>query len=104
MVEISPGRPLHRRPHGGPPRPTLHRRTPGRHAPWHPGSRTANSRRRRPDAAYRRRFAATAQTLTRASAEAPTDELFEILLEQGRALRRETKRRDSLTAGPKKKA
>lgn len=42
--------------------------------------------------------------LTRDSAEAPTDELFEILLEQGRALRRETKRRDSLTAGPKKKA
>ena len=52
------------------------------------------------DAAYRRRFAATAQTLTRASAEAPTDELFEILLAQGRAMRTEAKRRASLAAGP----
>jgi len=52
------------------------------------------------DAAYRRRFAAAAQTLTRASAEAPTDELFEILLAQGRAMRTETRRRASLTAGP----
>ena len=52
------------------------------------------------DAAYRRRFAATAKALTRASAEAPTDELFEILLAQGRAMRTETKRRASLTAGP----
>lgn len=52
------------------------------------------------DAAYRRRFAATAHTLTRASAEAPTDELFEILLAQGRAMRTETERRASLTAGP----
>lgn len=52
------------------------------------------------DAAYRRRFAATAQVLTQASAEAPTDDLFEILLEQGRAMRAETNRRDALTAGP----
>ena len=52
------------------------------------------------DAAYRRAFAATAHTLTRASAEAPTDELFEILLAQGRAMRTETERRASLTAGP----
>ena len=52
------------------------------------------------DAAYRRAFAAIAQTLTRASAEAPTDELFEILLAQGRAMRTETERRASLTAGP----
>lgn len=52
------------------------------------------------DAAYRRRFATTAQVLTQASAEAPTDDLFEILLAQGRAMRTETKRRVSLTAGP----
>lgn len=52
------------------------------------------------DAAYRRRFAATAHTLTRASAEAPTADLFEILLAQGRAMRTETRRRASLTAGP----
>lgn len=52
------------------------------------------------DASYRRRFARTAAHLTRASAEAPTNDLFEILLEEGRAMRRETKRRASLTAGP----
>lgn len=52
------------------------------------------------DAAYRRRFAVTAQALTQASAEAPTDDLFEILLAQGRAMRTETKRRAALTAGP----
>lgn len=52
------------------------------------------------DAAYRRRFAATAQALTQASAEAPTDALFEILLAQGRAMRTETNRRAALTAGP----
>ncbi|MDV8002870.1 DnaB-like helicase N-terminal domain-containing protein [Rhodococcus sp. IEGM 1408] len=51
------------------------------------------------DAAYRRRFARTAAELTRASAEAPTDALFEILLDHGRAMRRETNRRESLTAG-----
>lgn len=52
------------------------------------------------DGAYRRAFAAAAQALTRASAEAPTGELFEILLAHGRAMRTETKRRASLTAGP----
>ena len=52
------------------------------------------------DAAYRRRFARTAAELTRASTEAPTDDLFEILLGQGRAMRRETKRRADLTGGP----
>lgn len=52
------------------------------------------------DAAYRRRFATTAQALTQASSEAPTDQLFEILLEQGRAMRREARRRDLLAAGP----
>lgn len=52
------------------------------------------------NAAYRRRFARAAADLTRASAEAPTDALFEILLEQGRAMRRETKRRTALAAGP----
>ncbi|MBB0969071.1 DNA helicase [Dietzia aerolata] len=51
------------------------------------------------DAAYRRRFARTAADLTRAASEAPTDDLFELLLDQGRAMRRETKRRESLTAG-----
>ncbi|KZO60457.1 hypothetical protein A2U19_01410 [Dietzia maris] len=51
-------------------------------------------------AAYRRRFVATAQALTRASAEAATDDLFEILLDQGRAMRRETTRRADLTGGP----
>lgn len=52
------------------------------------------------DAAYRRRFARTAAELTRASTEAPTDDLFEILLDQGRAMRRETTRRADLTGGP----
>ncbi|MEV8223085.1 DnaB-like helicase N-terminal domain-containing protein [Dietzia maris] len=52
------------------------------------------------DAAYRRRFARTAAELTRASTEAATDDLFEILLDQGRAMRRETKRRADLTGGP----
>ncbi|MEH6821776.1 MAG: DnaB-like helicase N-terminal domain-containing protein [Dietzia psychralcaliphila] len=52
------------------------------------------------DAAYRRHFARTATELTRASAEAPTDALFEILLKQGRAMRRETNRRAALTVGP----
>lgn len=50
------------------------------------------------DAAYRRRFARTAADLTRAASEAPTDDLFELLLDQGRAMRRETKRRASLAA------
>ena len=52
------------------------------------------------DASYRRRFAHAAADLTRASAEAPTDALFAILLEQGRAMRHETKRRGALAAGP----
>ncbi|MCY1655731.1 DNA helicase [Dietzia sp. SL131] len=52
------------------------------------------------DAAYRRRFARTAAELTRASTEASTDDLFEILLDQGRAMRRETTRRADLTDGP----
>lgn len=52
------------------------------------------------DAAYRRRFARTAAELTRASTEASTDDLFEILLGQGRAMRRETTRRADLTGGP----
>ena len=52
------------------------------------------------DAAYRRRFARTAAELTRASTEASTDDLFEILLGQGRAMRRETNRRADLTGGP----
>ncbi|MGI9586667.1 MAG: hypothetical protein ACR2MR_00455, partial [Dietzia maris] len=51
-------------------------------------------------AAYRRRFARTAAELTRASTEAATDDLFEILLDQGRAMRRETTRRADLTDGP----
>ena len=51
------------------------------------------------DASYRRRFARTAAELTRASAEAPTDALFDLLLDHGRAMRRETNRRESLTAG-----
>ena len=52
------------------------------------------------DATYRRRFARTAAELTRASTEAPTADLFEILLDQGRAMRRETTRRADLTDGP----
>ena len=52
------------------------------------------------DAAYRRRFATSAQALTQASTEAPTGDLFEILLAQGRTMRRESQRRDSLAAGP----
>ncbi|MEH6624386.1 MAG: DnaB-like helicase N-terminal domain-containing protein [Dietzia maris] len=52
------------------------------------------------DAAYRRRFSATAQALTQASAEAPTDDLFEILLDHGRAMRAETNRRTALANGP----
>jgi len=52
------------------------------------------------DATYRRHFARTAAELTRASTEAPTDDLFEILLDQGRAMRRETTRRTDLTGGP----
>lgn len=47
------------------------------------------------DAAYRRRFAATAQALTQASIESPTDALFEILLKHGRAMRALTYRRES---------
>lgn len=50
------------------------------------------------DASYRRHFAHTAADLTRASAEAPTDALFEILLSHGRAMRRETERRAALTS------
>ena len=49
------------------------------------------------DAAYRRRFAHTAADLTRAASEAPTDGLFQILLNHGRAMRRETQRRATLT-------
>lgn len=52
------------------------------------------------DAAYRRAFARTAADLARASREAPTDDLFELLLDHGRAMRRETNRRDALAAGP----
>lgn len=52
------------------------------------------------DAAYRRRFSTTAQALNQASAEAPTDDLFEILLDHGRTMRAETNRRDALAAGP----
>lgn len=51
-------------------------------------------------AAYRRAFVRAAADLTRASREAPTDDLFELLLDQGRALRTETKRRAALAAGP----
>lgn len=50
------------------------------------------------DAAYRPAFARTAADLTRTSAEAPTDALFELLLEQGRAMRTQTNR-DALAAG-----
>ena len=53
------------------------------------------------DAAYRRRFARTAADLNRASAEAPTENLFEILLDHGRAMRRETERRASLAGSAK---
>jgi replicative DNA helicase len=52
------------------------------------------------DASYRRHFAHTAADLTRAASEAPTDELFEILLNHGRAMRRATERRAALSAGP----
>lgn len=51
------------------------------------------------DASYRRQFATAAAALTRASAEAPTDALFDLLLEQGRAMRAETRRRDALATG-----
>lgn len=51
------------------------------------------------DAAYRRRFAHAAAALTRASTEAPTDDLMDLMVEQGRAMRRETKRRTSLANG-----
>lgn len=51
------------------------------------------------DAAYRRRFARTTADLTRAASEAPTDDLFELLLDHGRAMRRETQRRATLAAG-----
>src|SRR5699024_6300226 len=51
------------------------------------------------DASYRRRFATAAAALTRASTEAPTDDLFELMLEQGRAMRAETNRRDALGNG-----
>ena len=52
------------------------------------------------DASYRRHFAHTAADLTRAASEAPTDDLFEILLNHGRAMRRATRRRAALVAGP----
>lgn len=48
-------------------------------------------------ASYRRQFASAAAALTRAAREAPTDALFELLLEQGIAMRKEKTRRDSLT-------
>ena len=48
------------------------------------------------DASFRRAFARTAANLTRASTEAPTDDLFELMLEQGRAMRTETQRRAAL--------
>lgn len=50
------------------------------------------------DAAYRRRFTHAAAELTRAASEAPTDALFELMLDQGRAMRTETNRRDELIA------
>lgn len=43
-------------------------------------------------AAYRRRFAAAAQVQAAAATSAPTDELFDIMVEQGKAMRRETHR------------
>ena len=52
------------------------------------------------DAAYRRRFARSAADLTRASREAHTDDLMDLMVDQGRAMRRETNRRESLTNGP----
>jgi replicative DNA helicase len=52
------------------------------------------------DASYRRQFAGVAAALTRASAEAPTDALFDLLLDQGRAMRAQTRRREALDAGP----
>jgi len=51
------------------------------------------------DASYRRRFATAAAALTRASTEAPTDALFDLMLDQGRAMRAETNRRDALANG-----
>lgn len=50
------------------------------------------------DASYRRQFAAAAAALTRAAAEAPTDALFDLMLDQGRAMRRQTRRREDLSA------
>lgn len=52
------------------------------------------------DAAYRRRFAGAAAALNRAANEAPTDDLFDLLVEQGRAMRAQARRRDALDAGP----
>ncbi|MFL0580652.1 DnaB-like helicase N-terminal domain-containing protein [Dietzia sp. 179-F 9C3 NHS] len=52
------------------------------------------------DAAYRRRFAAAAAALTRASAEAATDDLFDLMLAQGRAMRVQARRREALDSGP----
>lgn len=52
------------------------------------------------DASYRRQFVRAAAALTRASAEAPTDALFELLLEEGRAMRRQTRRRAALDTRP----
>ncbi len=49
------------------------------------------------DAAYRRRFAAAAHSLVRASAEAPTDELMALMVEQGRSVRAHDNRRQALT-------
>jgi len=47
-------------------------------------------------AAYRRRFTAGAGALTEAAQAAPTEDLFDILLEHGRDMRRETNRLRSL--------
>ena len=44
------------------------------------------------DASHRRTFVAVTHTLTRAAAEAPTDDLFDLMLNEGRAMRREWNR------------
>lgn len=49
------------------------------------------------DAAYRRKFVAVAQDLARAATQAPTDALFDVLLDHGRQMRTETTRREALT-------
>jgi len=49
------------------------------------------------DSAFRRRFSAATHALARAAAEAPTEALMELMVEQGRIVRTQDRRRTALT-------